>query len=411
MSKEDQNGGLLNQVPVALGTFIYILCGAAVAIVASKSLGADDYVNYSAYISISGIFVLGVGAAIEQETNLVFFRSNGNLSATWRFMIPRVGLAVCLLWLLFLLPIFSWQDNLFSNIATEVQWAVSIGAPGLLIAAVLKGIANSCGNFRQLALSHIVFGLGTILLPIIIFSFGVPMLVALVVGQAIAWSLPLLILPRRSLFSKTELNVQRSGASHLSGWLMLANIALLTNLLSSQLIFRLYSSTLSTTVVAEAQVLIAVSCLAGTLTLALMPQIIANYRRSSVPEKKRQWMVKRVVLFFASVLALGTALFREVISRVLLPRTSTITFLDALLIATPAVFLVSALLVSGKLIAREKARETAAGWVFGLCCLWVFPVIFGSQTIRSLAAALFFGAAVAPVTFVFIDLWQRRHPN
>ena len=150
------NRGLLNQVPVAFGTLIYLICGIAVSVVASKSLSADDYVNYSAFVSVGGIFVLGVGAAIEQETNLVYFRLNGNSGATWRYMIPRVIFAVLVLWILFLSPFFSWQSHLFGNSSTEVQLSIAFGAPGLLLAGVMKGIVNGRAEFRRLALSHII---------------------------------------------------------------------------------------------------------------------------------------------------------------------------------------------------------------------------------------------------------------
>ena len=79
-----RESGLLNQIPVAAGTLVYIVCGIAIAFIASKSLSSDDYVNYSAFVSVGGIFVLGIGAAIEQETNLVYFRLGGNSGATWR---------------------------------------------------------------------------------------------------------------------------------------------------------------------------------------------------------------------------------------------------------------------------------------------------------------------------------------
>ena len=402
---------MLNQIPVAVGTLVYIVCGIAVAFMASKSLSADDYVNYSAFVSVAGIFVLGVGAAVEQETNLVYFRLSGDSGSTWRFMALRVLVAVLILWLIVLTPVFSWQTNLFGDISTDFQLAVAIGIPGLLFASVARGIANGRSDFRRLALAHVVFGLGTISIPILIWSFGVSMLVALVVGQAFAWSSPLLVLLRRSLFRKSQQNLSISNSSHLSSWLVLANIALLTNLLSSQIIFRLHSDLLSSIVVAEAQVLITVSCFASTLALGLMPQIIANHRRSSGTASKRQATLKRGVLLVASGLALGTALSRKTLALVLLPRESVIPFGDALLITTPAVFLVLTLLMSGKLIAEEKVKQAALSWVVGLLGLWVFPELLGNQTLRSFTFALFLGATIAPISFLLVNVWQSRRLN
>jgi O-antigen/teichoic acid export membrane protein len=409
VKRVETDSALKNQIPVALGTLIYIVCGIAVAILASKSLSADNYVNYSAFVSVGGIFVLGIGAAIEQETNLIYFRSDGNSYATWRFMFPRVVFAVLVLWLIVLTPVFTWQANLFGESSTEVQLAVALGLPGLLLAGVARGIVNGRADYRRLALAHLIFGLGTIALPVLLWSLGVSLLVALVTGQAIAWSLPLLALLRKSLFHNQQLVKTQKSTSNLSGWLVLANIALLTNLLSSQLIFRLHSGLLSSTVVAEAQILITVSCFASTLALGLMPQIIANHRRRAAKDLSNQQMIKVGVLLFAAVLSLGTALFRQIIAVVLLPRKSVIPFIDALLITTPAIFLVLTLLMSGKLIAEEKARQAAVSWVLGLVGLWLVPELSDSQNLRSFTIALFLGATVAPISFLSVNFWQRRH--
>jgi hypothetical protein len=380
-----------------------------VAFIASKSLSADDYVNYSAFVSVGGIFVLGIGAAIEQETNLVYFRLGGNSGAAWRFMLPRMVVSVFVLWLIVLVPLFSWQSNLFGDISTEFQLAVVLGIPGLLLATVARGIVNGRADYRRLALAHLIFGLGTIAVPIFLWSLGISLLVSLVTGQAIAWSLPLLALLRRSLFHNTQSVTTQKSTSHLSAWLVLANIALLTNLLSSQLIFRLHSALLSSRVVAEAQILITVSCFASTLALGLMPQIIANHRRRAAEDLSNQQIVSVGVLFFAAVLALGTALFRQIIAVILLPRKSVIPLIDALLITTPAVFLVLTLLMSGKLIAEEKVRQAAGSWVIGLLGLWLVPELSDTQDLRSFTIALFLGATVAPISFLSVNSLQRRH--
>lgn len=409
MRSQTRESGLLNQIPVAVGTLIYTVCGIAVAFVASKSLSADDYINYSAFVSVSGIFVLGVGAAVEQETNLVYFRLFGDSRSTWRFMFPRVLIGILMLWLIVFVPFFSWQSKLFGSVSTEFQLAVAVGIPGLLFSCVARGIANGRSDFQRLAFAHVIFGLGNVLIPIVVWSFGVSTVLAIVIGQTIAWSVPLVVLMRRTLFFKIQQNKRLSNSSHLSGWLVLANVALLVNLLSSQVIFRLYSTLLSSTVVAEAQILITVSCLASTLTLGLMPQIIASYCRSSGLVSKQQVMLKRYVVLIACVLALGAAFFRQIIAMLLLPRVSVISFVDAVLITAPAILLVLTLLMSGKLIAEEKVRQAAGSWVVGLLGLWVLPELLEADTLRSLSVALFVGSFVAPTTFLLIDFWQRRH--
>ena len=215
-----------------------------------------------------------------------------------------------------------------------------------------------------------------------------------------AWITPSLALIRRKGLNTSLGKEIESSAKHLSGWLVLGNIALLSNLLSSQLIFRLAAVTLSPNIVSEAQVLITVSCFASTLTLALLPQIIANHRRQLLGFDKHVKQAHFVLLTVGLVLPVMVAIFRKTIASTLLPRESTLGFLDALLIATPAFLLVVTLLISGKLIAAEKARLVALLSILGLAGLWGVPSFFGGNSLRSLVMALFFGALVLPLAFL-----------
>jgi len=402
--KSVPKSNLSAQLPVALGALTYIICGVAISVIASTSLSAEDYVNFVAYTSLGGIVVLGVGSAIEQETNLVFFRFGGRSMATWQFMAPRALWSVVILWVVVLAPIASWQTRLFGNQASVVQASVVVGTPGLLLAGVSRGIANGRGEFRRLGLAHVVFGLSGLLFPLILWVCEVPLISALIFGQSMAWITPALVLIRRKGLSTSIDQVLESSAKHLSGWLVLGNMAMLSNLLSSQLIFRLASLTLTPNVVAEAQVLITVSCFASTLTLGLMPQIIANRRRQMLSIEEPEKLVFPMLLTVGLVLPVAAAVFRKTIASILLPRESTLGFLDALLITSPAFLLVATLLMSGQLIAAEKVRLAALLWTCGLGGLWGISSIFGGDSLRSLAMSLFIGALVAPAVFLLSRL-------
>ena len=344
---------------------------------------------------------------MEQETNLVFFRFSGRSLATWRFMVPRALWLVAILWVVVLTPVASWQTRLFGNQASVVQASVVLGVPGLLLAGVGRGIANGRGEFRQLGVAHVIFGISGLLFPLGLWACGVSLIAALVVGQSVAWATPSFILFRRELFAPQE-KVIESAAKHLSGWLVLANMALLSNLLSSQLIFRLASTTLSVNVIAEAQVLITVSCFASTLTLGIMPQIIANRRRQLLSFDKRETLVFTGLLTMGFLLPFMAAVFRRPIAAFLLQRESTLRFVDALLITSPAFLLVATLLMSGQLIAAEKVRLAALLWICGLGGLWGIPSIFGGDSLRSLAISLFIGALVAPAVFLLSRFRMSR---
>ena len=403
--------GRIPLLPLAFGTFVYLVCGVAIAVLASRSLSATDYVNYVAFVSVGGIFVLGVGAAVEQETNLVYFRSRAKVAQTFSFMLPRVGLFVVALWILIFVPVGSWQIRLFGDLAREVQIAVSLGVPGLLFSSVARGITNGRSDFRRLGQSHVMIGLSTIVFPLMLASFGVSFPISLIVGQTMAWSSPLVVLVRPLIRSVDTASTKLESAAHLSGWLVLTNIALLSNMLSSQLIFRLHADTLSARVIAEAQILIMVSCFASTLTLSFMPQIIASYRRESGRENIRMKNVKRGVILVGVILPVTAATFRIFISQILLPTRSQIPFEEALLITVPAGFLVVAILLSAKLIAAEKVKQTAVGWFLGLGALWILPTIYGHSSLRALSLSLCIGAVAAPVTFMIEHLVSRKVVN
>ncbi len=400
--------GNIALLPVALGTAVYLFCGVAVAILASTSLTADNYVNYVSFVSVGGIFVLGVGTAIEQETNLVYLRFHGEARSIWRFMIPRVGALIAIIWLALLLPIGSWQEKLFGDLQSVVKISVILGTPGLFFTCVARGITNGQADFRRLGKAHAMYGICSVLVPIVLRISGTSLANALIIGQAIAWSAPMSILIRSLGTKKIESFVKVSSPPHLSGWLVAANIALLSNLLSSQVIFRVQGESLPAEVIAEAQILIMVSCFAASLTLSFMPQLIAAHRKASNLRTNRESSLERIFLLGATFLPLGTAVFRRPISQTLLPTESNIPLIDSLFICTPAWFLVVALLFSARSISHEKVKSTAIIWLVGLASLWSLPLVMNNSSVRSLSVSLFFGATVPALIFLIVSFRSKR---
>lgn len=395
-------------LPVAFGTVVYLFCGVVVAVVASTSLPAESYVNYVSFVSICGIVVLGIGTAIEQETNLVYLRFHGDVRAIWRYMLPRISVMVLLLWVAVLLPLGSWQTKLFGDLTSIVKTSVAIGSPGLFFTCVARGITNGKADFHRLGKAHAVFGLSTVLAPVILWVGGTSLAGALVIGQAFAWSAPLVVLIRSLGTERTHDTLKTDSTPHLSGWLVAANIALLSNLLSSQVIFRVQGEALPAEVIAEAQILIMVSCFSASLCLSFMPQLIASHRKDRNFRSSRESSLERIFLLNGIFLPLGAAVFRGPISQLLLPTESRIPFVESLLICMPAWFLVVAILFSARRISDENVKSTAIVWLLGLSALWAFPFLLQSLSLRSLSIALFSGATLPALIFMVVFFLPRK---
>ena len=400
------------QFAVILGTAVFIVCGIFVSVLASTSLSADDYVNFMAFVSLSGIVVLGLGSALEQESTLVHFRANGAIGEAWRFMLWRVGLSTIGIWVVFLVPIFSWQERLFGSNARQIQIAVLLGAPGLLMTNVARGFTNGQGKFLQLGKAHILFGLSTVLVPLTLYASGTPLFQSLIFGQIIAWSSPLLVLLRNNSDASAPTAMSLNKAPNITLWLMASNFFLLANLNSTNLILRKSTGVISSSMIAEAQLLVTMSCLASALTLGLFPFLIAKFKRvSTTTERGWEKHLTKILICLAFLVVLGTTLFRQLIVAILLPRESRISLLDCILLTLPAFFWTCSLIMSARIIAQERVRRNLLCWLFGLAALWILTSISNSQEIRPLIFALFIGSLMSPIVFAFSRFRVRADQN
>ncbi len=396
------------QFAVILGTIFFLICGISVSILASTTLSADDYVNFIAFVSLSGIVVLGLGSALEQESTLVQLRLQQSGIQAWKYMSWRIGFATIGIWLLFLLPIYSWQQRLFGNVTSQVQIAVVVGAPGLLITTVARGFVNGEGNFRQLSRAHVVFGASTLLVPLTLYASGLTLIHGLIFGQVIAWSMPLLILLRRGKQKDNTTETKALRLPNLTIWLMASNFLLLANLNSTNLILRSRTNIISSSVIAESQLLVTVSCLASALTLGLLPFLIGkNKRKTQTETNSWEKYLNASLIIFALIFVAGISVFRKLVVALLLPRSSQIELLDALFITFPALFWTVSLTLSAKLIAQERVRRNLLCWLTGLAALWLLPILVTIESLRSLVLTLTIASIISPAIFALSMLHLR----
>jgi hypothetical protein len=394
------------QIAVILGTVFFFICGISIAVIASTSLSADDYVNYIAFVSFSGIVVLGLGSALEQESTLLYFRVQISGNAAWRYMLRRIGLATIAIWLLFLLPIYSWQQRLFGGITTQVQIAVVIGAPGLLLTTVARGFVNGQGRFLQLSKAHFVFGASTLVFPVILYLIGSSLVHALIFGQVIAWSMPLLVLFRRQIPQKNTEEIILPKLRNITIWLISANFFLIASINSTNLILRKYANLTSNELIAEAQLLVTVSCLASTFTLGLLPFIIGRLKRSSVVLESiwEKYFIK-ILITLSFLFVLSLSFLRKIIIAVLSPRDSQIDLISSMFLTIPAFFWTVSLVLSAKLIVREKIKINLSCWIIVFFLLWFLPSSMNIQSFRHLALMIFIVSFMSALIFLLSILF------
>lgn len=358
-----------------------------------------------AFVSLSGIVVLGLGSALEQESTLLGFQLNKSEAPSWTFVIQRVLPATILVWLLFWLPIFSWQERLFGDVAMQVQISVTLGTPGLFLANVARGFITARGDFNKLGKAHVIFGLSNVVIPLLLYSLNLPLIEALIFGQSIAWVTPLCVLLRQDKDAPNTMFQEAPNIPYIANWLMVSNFLLLANLNSTNLILRANSESISSSLVAESQLLVTVSCISSSLVLGLFSFLIGQSKRGL--NLKRRGLDKYFSFYlslFSAIFVFSVSSFRDLIVRVLLPRDSQISFLDSLLLTTPAFFWTVSLILSAKLIAQEKLKKNLISWLLGMTALTIVPTWMNTPTFRSLVIWIFLASLASPLAFALTTL-------
>ena len=226
-----------------------------------------------------------MSASIEQQVTLCA-TTNAELKTAWTSHIRRRYIvSASIVILVFIIPVGGWKEVLFGHRTTVVQATVIASIIPLLATAVFRGAAAGQRRYGHLGNSHIVLGATSLAAPIALTAMKVDLLSAFVIGQGISWITPLFILLPRSLkqdqkVSLTANQTLEQPSQQRAPGLSLTNFSLLSTLLSSQMILRVFTEDFGAEKVAEAQLLITVTCLASTISLGMMPTLISEFRFS-----------------------------------------------------------------------------------------------------------------------------------
>jgi hypothetical protein len=294
------------------------------------------------------------------------------------------------------------MSRFFDEQATFVKLAVLLGIPGLMLSASLRGCANVRTSSNSLANSHVVFATTLLMGPILLYVVGLSLLRSILLGNIIAWGSPGIYLLVARVWRKPTITETRNTLTHLSTWLILTNLLLLALLLSSQLLFKLQSDWMSADTIADAQLLISLSCLSSTLSLGLLPYFVARTREATL-KTFFSWLTTRLVLLAGLVVPVFTALLYRPVISLFFDRSPELTTSAAWLISMSATPLVLTVLALAYLIAHEHV-ETAT-WCCGiaLTSLWLAPLTIPTTSIQTFGLGVFLGSMIGPISLLLAN--------
>lgn len=394
---------------LVLGVVWYLTVGIAIALIATINLSAEDYTIFMAYTSVVGVVLLGPSAAIEQQSTLVALRHGISLGKlVSRLFVPCAGLAV-LICTVVLLPIGHWQMLAFGEHKSMIQVVMLIALPALLFSCIARGRANGLGAISEVANSHVVFGTVTILITMIVWHFSEKLLAAILIGQVAGWIAPGLFLQIVIGRKDTHREVMVPSASMVgqSSLLVASNLLLLCNVLASQFIFRLHADRLGVDESAQAQLIVALSCVSCAIALGVLPTLIHQARHREMIDYLKQPIVSAVVVAGVAI-PFATVLLGKVAIRILLDSQPLLSMTDITLIASSATSLVVALVLAAQLLASEKIRLSIVAWMTGLACLVFFVWSLDGAGISQLSLAIALGSAGAPTALYIGARWSTN---
>jgi hypothetical protein len=375
--------------------------------IATVFLPTEDYTIFMAYTSVIGVILLGPAAAVEQQSTLLTLRHQNTPSDLFRHLFfPCVTLGLCMAFAIFI-PFQNWQDDAFGVRKNTVQAVMVAAIPILLFSTIIRGRANGAGAIRQVGNSHFLFGISTIVVSVVSWLIGLDLLIAIFLGQLVGWLAPGLYLVVQRVNQPTKLTVlsASSGVVSQSVFLVISNLLLLANILATQFIYRLHSNVLGTETVAEAQLMISISCLSCALALGLAPTLIQEARRVGVPA----FFWRPVTLLVAGAglaIPLLTVVIGQPASRILLDGDSTLSTLEIAAIASGATSLVLAMVMGVVLIARESLGISIVSWAACLFLLFFSIEIFNGDSYARLPASIAIGASGGALVMFFATFWS-----
>ena len=305
-----------------------------------------------------------------------------------------------------LLPL-GWQARLLGGEPGVASAALVLGAPVVLVLAVLRGLAVARRAYGLVTAAHALAGVGTLLLPGLL-AVGVPALTAFVAGAAFAWTpaVVLLLRSQRSLDSSLDSDPAAAGAASGTALLVLANLLLLANLLAVPPPPRWHVGEVGAEPVAAA-LLISVSRLATTAVLGFLPLVLGALGTAGGPSAR----VPRPALLLATgvgaVTVLGTAALGGPFVQLLTGRPSVSTHTGDVLAALPVLLLCPAVVLMAVCVARGRYGLVCTAWAGGLVVIALgFGVDPGEDLERVLLLVVL--AAGLPLLVLLAGLLSRR---
>ncbi len=228
---------------------------------------------FAAFSGLFGVLVLGPASSLEQQSAL---RAGAGRAAASP-MLTRAGVALLVVTVLVLLPAGGWQHRLFGDDARPALLALVLGAPVVLALAVLRGLAVGRGAYRLVAATHVVAGVGTLVLPLALLAAGVAPVTSFVAGAAFAWLPALLLLCTRTGSGRAAAAEVATGpARHHRAPGGRPTCCCWRTCWRSRRCCAGMSGQLGERPVADAQLLVSLSRLATTAVLGLLPLVLGR---------------------------------------------------------------------------------------------------------------------------------------
>ena len=382
---------------VVLSVVLYIGAGIVLTFVASYSLSANDYATYVTFAAFIGVVLLGPAAALEQESTLVFRAPQSVLRGVSQHVISR-ALSLCAFFflLLFLIP-GSLMTSFFGEDESFVRLLLLVGVPGLIASSTLRGNANVKSSTSAIVIAHTVFGLSLLVIPLILYFSGVSTLRSLLIGNVASWATPGIFLLLARVWRLPANHIAHDNSAHLSTWLVLTNLLLLGLLLSSQLLFKLQSGWMSIDDIADAQLLISVSCLSSTLSLGLLPYLVARTQGETLSVFLHR-SVTRMIGAVGVLIPIMTALLSPSLISIFFGRSSELPTTAAWLISFSATPLVLVVLAVSYLIAQRLVRLAMTFCAVTVSSLWVLPLTVSRESIIAFSFWILIGSTIGLLT-------------
>lgn len=202
---------------------------------------------------------------------------------------------------------------------------------------------------------------------------------------------------------------QPKGIERLNSLFILNNLLLLACLLSSQVVVKSTTVGISTDEVAQAQLVISLSCLSATLAIGAAPLILARAPVSVISVRSRYF--SRIAVpgtGLAMVAILVIVALREPLVSVILGDTAVLDNTETLLLAIPGVLLTMSVLFNSYLISNGMTKWALVGWSAGLTALWLPSVLSSPDSITQVATLVLAGTAVLFTTHLGCLFGARR---